>query len=104
MGLRTRKNTLLLALKARALAVQMPKEQVETFERMYRACRTTAEQDEVSKALDTHMNGWKTGTDAWSRILQDDFLSDEDDDEDPPALKAALARSQVFLGKKPTSV
>lgn len=104
MGLRTRKNTLLCALKARALAVQMPKEQVETFERMYRACRTEAEQEQVSKALDTHMNGWKTGTDAWSRILQDDFLSDDDEDEDPPALKAALARSQVFLGRKPGAV
>jgi hypothetical protein len=104
VGIRTRKNTLIAALKARALAAKMTPEQVATFERMYRAARTPEEQDQVSKALDVHLNGWKEGTDAWSRILQaqndSDFLADEVD-EDPPALKAALARSQVFLGRKP---
>jgi hypothetical protein len=104
MGIRTRKNTLISALKMRALASKMTPEQVATFEQMYRRARSPEEQDEVTKVIDVHLNGWKTGTDAWSRILQAedgrDFLSD-DDDEDSPALKAALARSQVFLGRKP---
>jgi hypothetical protein len=104
VGIRARKNSLIAGLKVRALAVQMPKEQVDTFELMFRRARSEDEQNEVSKALDAHMNGWKTGTDAWSRILQasndTDFLSGADEDEDPPGLKAALARSQVFLGKK----
>ena len=103
MGIRTRKNTLIAALKVRALAAKMTPEQVTTFEQMYRRARSPEEQDQVLKALDVHLNGWKDGTDAWSRILQaendQDFLSD-DEDEDPPALKAALARSQVFLGRR----
>jgi hypothetical protein len=104
MGIRDRKNHLILVLKARALGGKLTTEHVATFERMYRGARSEAEQDEVTKALDTHMNGWKTDTSAWSVLLRSGedggFLSD-DEDEDPPALKAALARSQVFLGKKP---
>lgn len=107
MGIRDRKNLLIMGLKARALGGKLTPEHVATFEGMYRRARSNAEQDEVSKALDAHLNGWKTGTDAWSVLLQsgedDSFLAD-DEDEDPPALKAALARSQVFLGKKPGAV
>jgi hypothetical protein len=99
-GLRARKNALIAALKARAIAHHLTPEQVDTFERMYRIARTHTEQDEVSRALDFQVNGWKTGTDAFSRVLQaasdlDEFR--DPDEEDPPGLKAALLRSQIKI-------
>ncbi len=98
-GLRSRKNTLITALKAKALAANLSPAQVETFDRMYRAARSEAEQDEVSRALDIQMNGWKTATDGFSRVLQaaDGIgeLGDEAEDDDTPAMKEALARSRV---------
>lgn len=103
MGLRARKNALLGALKARALAYHLTPEQVDTFTRLYQAARTPEGQDEVSRALDLQINGWKTGTDAYSRILRAqanlDDLADEDEDDFTESHKEALARSRVSCGK-----
>ena len=103
MGLRARKNSLIMALKARALAYKLTPEQVDTFDRMYRAARNQAEQDEVTRALDLQMNGWKTATDAFSRVLQaaSDIgdLGDEDDD-DTPEMKLHIERARVSLGRR----
>lgn len=101
-GRRSRKNMLIIALRARALAHNLTPEQVETFSKMYRGARTREEQDEVSRALDLQVNGWKTATDAYSRVLQS--ASDlgelcDQDEEDPPGLKEGLARSQVTFRK-----
>lgn len=95
--MRGRKNGLISALKAKAVAAHLTAEQVDTFERLYRGAKSQAEQDEVTRALDLQINGWKTGTDAYSRVLQaaDDIGELNDDDDDSPSMKAALARSQV---------
>ena len=101
MGFRDRKNQLILALKAKAIGHKMPKEHAERFELMFRRAKTEAEQDQVSAALDAFLNGWKKESDSFSRLLRDvnDFGDDapigEAEDEDPPALKEALARSRV---------
>jgi hypothetical protein len=95
-GKRERKNILIVSLKAKALAHRLSPEQVATFEQMYRSAKSQVEQDEVTRALDFQMNGWKTGTDAYSRILQAESDLDQlGDDDDSPSMKAALARSQV---------
>jgi len=67
---RVRKTWLITALKAKALAHKLTSEQVETFELLYRRARTPQEQDEVTRALDLQIHGWKTNTDAFSRVLQ----------------------------------
>ncbi len=100
MGIRARKNHLILVLKTRArLCRSLTPEQVAQFELMYRRAVTTQEQDQVTKALDDFINGWKTGTDAYSRIRQD--LFEEDDDPLPPILQEAWERSQAELRRKP---
>ena len=100
MGLRDRKNQLILALKAKKLAYKMTDEQASRFEQMYRRAGSQGEQDQVTAALDTFLNGWKEGSDAYSRLLRDvnEFGDDApigDEDDDPPALKEALARSRI---------
>ncbi len=99
MGIRKRKQTLILALKGKALGGSLDEQQVEAFSLMYGRAKTEAEQDQVTKALEDVLHGWKTGSDAYSRLRQaengSDPLGDDDEDEDPPALKAALARAQV---------
>ena len=100
MALRARKRDLITSLHAKAIAYGFGPDQVDTFERLYRGARTEEEQNEITRALDFQTNGWKTGSDAFSRVLQaaSDIgeLGDEpDDDEDSPAMKAALERSQV---------
>jgi len=100
MGIRQRKNALITVLRAKKLAHKLTDEQFATFELMFRRAKTEAEQDQVSAVVDSFVNGWKTDTDAFSRLLRDanDFGDDAplgEDDEDPPALKEALARSRV---------
>lgn len=98
MGLRQRKQNLILALKAKKLAYRLTDEQYDRFELMYRQSRTEAEQDQVTAVLDSFVNAWKTDTDAFSRLLRDvnDFgdtpIGEEDD---PPSMVEALARSRV---------
>lgn len=99
--MRGRKNSLIGALKARAQGDKLTPEQVDTFERLYRGAKSEAEQDEVTRALVLQIEGWKTGTDAYSRILQAEAdLDGLGDDDDSPAMKAALARSQVSFIRK----
>ncbi len=99
-GKRARKNSLIAALKAKALAYNLPADQVEMFERLYRGARTQTDQDQVTRVLDEHLNGWRTRSDAFSRVLQAASNIGEladDDDEDPPELKAHLERARVSL-------
>ncbi len=99
MGVRARKNHLILALKTRArLCRSLTPEQVAQFELMYRRAVTVEEQDQVSKVVNDFIDGWRTGTDVYSRLQQDRF--EEDDDPLPPVLQAAWERSQELL-KKP---
>lgn len=101
MGIRQRKQHLIVALRAKKIAHRLTDEQFKRFELMYRQARTEAEQDQVTVVIDSFVNGWKDDTDAFSRLLRDvnDFgdapIGAEDEDEDPPSLKAALARSRV---------
>lgn len=105
MGIRQRKNHLILVLAAHVKGGALTAEQAQTFEGMYRAAKTQDEQDQVTAAVKVQMDGWKTEPDRHSRVLRDVFemesrFADEDLDDDPPALKAALARSQVSFLRK----
>lgn len=103
MGIQQRKNKLILALKGHALGGKLSKEQIDKFELRYRQARTEQDQDAVTADLKKALFGWHTAGDAFSRILRNasgigDF--DEDEDEDPPSLKEALARSQITFPRK----
>ena len=99
MGIRNRKHTLIALLKAQAEAVHFPPEMTLPFEQMIRQARTEADQDEVMTAFKKRLFGWHENKDAFA-IVRRGFLDDVDDeDEDPPALKAALERSQVSFRK-----
>jgi len=102
MGVQHRKNTLILALRGYALGGKLSPGQIAGFELRYRQAVTEADQDNVTADLHKLMDGWKTGTDAYSRLLRnasdlDDDFAEEDDD--PPELKAALAKSQITFRK-----
>lgn len=103
MGIRQRKNNLILALKGYAYGGKLSKEKVAEFELRYRQAKTEQEQNAVTADLHKALTGWMTGGDAYSRVLRnasdigDDF---GDEDDDPPALKEALARSQISFLKK----
>lgn len=60
----------------------MKPEEVTQFELMYRRARTTEEQDQVTQALASYLEGWKDGADAYSRLLREasDFDSIFGDD------------------------
>ena len=83
MALRSRKRSLIVALKAKAVAYGFTPEQVDTFERLYRGARSEREQDEITRALDLQANGWRTANDSFSRVLQAasgiGTLGDDDD-------------------------
>lgn len=105
MGVRQRKNHLLNVLLAHVKGGQLAEDQALVFESMYRRCRTTEEQDAVTAAVHVQIDGWKSETDRHSRVLRDVFdvtprFEEEQDEEDPPALKAALARSQVSFVRR----
>jgi hypothetical protein len=97
MGIRQRKNNLILALKGYAFGGKLSKEQVEKFELRYRQARTEQDQNAVTADLHKTLTGWMTGGDAYSRLLRNasDLGDDFEEDDDPPALKEALARSQI---------
>jgi hypothetical protein len=100
---RVRKRDLVAALKAKAIAHGLTAEQVDTFERLYRGARTPEAQNEITRALELQFDGWRTANDSFSRVLQAASGIGElgdDDDEDPPKLKAALARSKVSVGRR----
>lgn len=95
MGIRDRKQTLIGTLRLKARVAGLTEEQTSGFELMYRRAVTQGEQDQVTAAFDSFVNGWKTSSNALAKVRRG-FLDDEDEtDEDPPSLRAALAHSQV---------
>jgi hypothetical protein len=107
-GVRARKNALIISLKTHLLARKLTKEEADGFELMYRRCRTEAEQDQITAALRHHLDGWKDAGKGGAsggayahlqRLRAGIDLYSEDEDDDPPALKEALARSRVDLRK-----
>lgn len=109
-GIRARKNALITTLKTHLLMRKLTKEEAAGFEMMYRRARTEQEQDEVTKALHHHLDGWKdAGTGgaaggAYAHLQRlragIDLYSEDEEDEDPPALKAALARARVDVRRR----
>jgi hypothetical protein len=99
-GIRTRKQRLINVLKARTLGSRLTPAQIAQLELMYRRASSIEEQDQVTKALDNVLNGWRTGTDAYSLLLQDDDPFEDDDLS--PSLQTALDKTQADFGKKPT--
>ena len=66
-----------MVLKARALGARMKPAEVAQFEIMYRRARSTEEQDQVTQALLSFLDGWKVGDDDYSRLLRDAFDFDD---------------------------
>ena len=100
MGIRARKQHLITVLRFKKLAYKMTEEQFSGFELMYRRAKTEPEQDQVTAVIEGFLNGWKTEHDTYSRLLRDvndfgDNLPFGEDEEDSPAMKAALAQSRV---------
>jgi hypothetical protein len=85
-------------MKARAKAYGLTQFATDAFEVMYRRCKTTEEQDQVTKAFGDVVDGWKKNKDAFAKVRQG-FLDDEPGEEDPPSLQAALARSGLTFLK-----
>lgn len=84
VALRQRKQHLIVVLKAHKIGGRLSDEQVTTFEAMYRRARSPEEQDQVTKVVHDAMEGWREGTDRFSRLRQAmndlDELSPDDDD------------------------
>ncbi len=108
-GIRARKNNLIVALKAFVLGGKLTQQEGDKFEEMYRRCRTEAEQDQVSAAMHHAMDGWKEAGNGGAaggvyghlrRLKAGIDLYTEDDDDDPPALKEALARARVDVRQR----
>ena len=93
MGIRDRKQLLINLMKVRAKAAKLSPEHMGGFEMMYRRARSAEEQDQVTRAFEARIDGWQTNTDALA-VVRRGFLED-DEDEDPPSLVAALERSRV---------
>ena len=74
-------------------------DQGQQFKAMYSRARSSDETAAVGIALHNLLDGWKSGTDLFSRLLQEGHDLNEEDDDDPPALREALARSRVVLTK-----
>jgi hypothetical protein len=70
MRLRARKSHLILVLKAHVAGGTLTARQAAQFELMYRRARNDAEQDQVSAVVHEVTQGWRTGTDAYSRLLR----------------------------------
>jgi hypothetical protein len=111
VAIRARKNALVVLVKTHLLARRLTAEEASGFELMYRRARSEREQDEVTKALHFVLEGWKDagaggaagGAFAHLQRLRagiDLYSAKDDEDDDPPGLKAALARSRVDLRRR----
>lgn len=78
MSLRKRKANLIRVLQAHQISKCLTAEQVEVFSRMYSHCKSEKEQDEVTAVVRQIFDGWKTATDRFSRMLQNEQLEDCD--------------------------
>lgn len=109
-GVRARKQGLISVVKAYFLGRKLTKEQADGFELMYRRARTEQEQDQVTAALHHTLDGWKDpgkggakgGAYAHLQRLRAgiDLYSEDEEDDDTPEMKEALARSRVDLRRR----
>jgi hypothetical protein len=68
--LRKRKNNYIAAVGLYERAGLLDKETADGFRALYARARTLEEQDQIKAAIDHRFDGWKTGTDRYSRVLQ----------------------------------
>jgi hypothetical protein len=97
MALRLRKRTFHLAIDGYVKCRALTEEQGTVFRAMYTRCRSPEEQEQVRKAVQEQLVGWKTGDTTWDRLLQN---LDEDDEDELPATAAALANTRSFLATR----
>lgn len=77
--LRKRKNNYVAAVDLYERAGLLDKEAADGFRSLYARARTLEEQDQIKAALEHRFDGWKTGTDRYSRVRQNiDKAIDED--------------------------
>ena len=68
--LRKRKNSYVTAVSAYEKAGFLNKKEADGFRMLYRRARTLEEQDQIKAAIEHRIDGWKTGTDRYSRVMQ----------------------------------
>lgn len=76
---------------------KVSREQGEALEAAYRRARGPKDFDEVSRAMALAADGWKTDGDVYSHLLRNANDLEELEDDDPPALREALAKARVRL-------
>lgn len=68
--LRKRKNSHIAAVGVYERAGFLDKEAADGFRALYARARTLEEQDQIKAAIEHRIDGWKTGTDRYSRVRQ----------------------------------
>ena len=68
--LRKRKNSYVIAVSAYERSGFLNKQEADGFRALYRRARTLEEQDQIRAAIEHRIDGWKTGTDRYSRVMQ----------------------------------
>jgi hypothetical protein len=68
--LRKRKNSHVAAVSAYEKSGFLDKKEADGFRMLYQRARTLEEQDQIKAAIDHRIDGWKTGTDRYSRVMQ----------------------------------
>lgn len=98
MGLRQRKQALITSLNGHVLAGLITKTLADEFEARYRRCRSESEQEIVRQDIIHVVSGYAHNPQTvYDKLRSAKPDIEDEDDEDPPALKAALERARVRL-------
>ena len=57
----------------------LDKEAADGFRALYARARTLEEQDQIKAAIDHRIDGWKVGTDRYSRVRQNIAKAQDED-------------------------
>ena len=77
--LRKRKNSHIAAVALYEKAGLLDKEAADGFRALYARARTLEEQDQIKAAIDHRIDGWKVGTDRYSRVRQNIAKAQDED-------------------------
>ena len=77
-----RKNNLICSIKLQGKAARLEPERLSQFEEMLRRAKTFVDQDQVMKAFEEVINGWKHGNSIYDRLLQRRAGLRDDEEED----------------------
>lgn len=97
---RKKKQAQHLVIDSYVMTKALTPEQGLQFKAMYSRARSLLETEQVTRVLHDVLDGWKSGTDLFSRLMQEGNDLNEQDDEDSPALRLALEQSRVCLSRR----